>query len=225
MAGDVGSYHRIRLLAESGLGKSTLFIAMEHQIASKFGDLVPLRLVAGPASCSRDDLGRWNRLPLLSDFDWNQPVDVVLAELAERLLGDFVGDRHERELWLQTAISRGDIIFLLDAIDQTDRLLKLDRFFNSDGIRFCPALLSGRPETLRTRQTAYAGVEWLTLWVDPFDDTRIVRFWDDAPMMERLLRDTGWTPLREVPILLSQMKQLALNGLLQDLPNREAVHE
>ena len=224
LLGKLEKSKRLRLLAESGLGKSTLLIEAEYLIATADNSIIPLRLGAGPAACSRDDLGRWTRLPLLSDFDWQAKPSDLLAELAERLLGEILTDRAERTEWFERAVARGEVVYLLDSLDQTDGVLKLDKFANADGARLCPVLLSARPETRRTKSQSYAGIDWQTLWVDPFDEARIRRFWGDAPLLEKLLGETDWAPLREVPVLLQQMKRLALNGLLENLPNREAVY-
>lgn len=228
LLGQLDGTERLRLLAESGLGKSTLLIEAEHLIASNADSRIPLRLGAGPASCSKDDLGRWTRLPLLSDFDWQKNTPDLLSDLAERLLGHILPVGSERTEWFQQAVDRGEVVFLLDSLDQTDKALKFDKFSKADGVRKCPLLLSARPETRRTKSQGYAGINWQTLWVDPFDDGRIRKFWCDDPLLVRLvvrlLRETDWKPLREVPVLLQQMKRLAQKGLLENLPNREAVY-
>tara|TARA_R110002111_G_scaffold260867_1_gene332909 strand:- start:16584 stop:20630 length:4047 start_codon:yes stop_codon:yes gene_type:complete len=225
LTGNLGKNKRICILAESGLGKSTMLIDAEYQIASqKGGNRMPLRLGAGPASCSRDGLGRWNRLPLLSDFDWSLKKEKLLHDLGEQLLGEIIPEEEKRDSWLETAVDRGDVVFLLDALDQTDEDLKLGHFLKADGVRDCPVILSGRPETERRKAHIYIETTWRTLWVDPFDESRIKNFWEEAPFLDQLLRTEEWEALRNVPILLQQMKRLALSGELADLKNREDVY-
>jgi hypothetical protein len=62
--------------------------------------------------------------------------------------------------------------------------------------------------------------------VDPFDETRIREFWHDAPLLDlELLKNADWEPLRQVPVLLQQMKKLATSRICwNDLTNREAVY-
>jgi len=251
LRGNLGEKNRVRLLAESGLGKSTMLIEAEHLIASTPGSLVPLRLGAGPACTSHDDRGRWNRLPLLSDFDWSQRRDDLLDQLAERLLGEVIEDGSLRSAWIREAVARGEVVFLLDSLDQTedrkDGKFKLDRFLKSAGVRNCPVLLSMRPEARFSKSSSQAGITWRTLWLDSFNRERIRRYWGETPLLERLLNDEwaalrevplilrlnargaggqnpDWAALREVPILLQQMKRLAEWGELENLPNREAIY-
>ena len=222
--GTLHQHTRTRILAESGLGKSTLFIHAEHVIASRPDDRIPLRVGAGPKENTQDDLGGWTRLPLLSAFDWQSKRDTLLADLATQLLGEVIKDEAERSAWIHEAVARHDVVFLLDSLDQTEGRLQLATFFNKDGARDCPVLLSARPTTRRAQSADYAGITWHTLWVDPFDEERIRQFWETALLLDRLLKTNEWKPLREVPVLLQQMKRLARAGLLQDLRNREAVY-
>ncbi|MFM8724757.1 MAG: hypothetical protein ACKON9_06500, partial [Planctomycetaceae bacterium] len=218
---------RLRLLAESGLGKSTLLIKAEHLIASAPDARIPLRLGAGPKMSVRDDNNRWVRLPLLSDFQWDKPLRELLDDFAEQLLGDLLPDDEpaaSRSAWLQQAVQRGEVVFLLDSLDQTNGVVRLSKFLQSDGVRKCSVLLSARPETTRTKKQSYDQIPWRTIWVDPFDDKRIRKFWKDTPLLQKLLESDDWAPLRQVPVLLQQMKKLALAGKLENLPNREAVY-
>ncbi|MBS0202899.1 MAG: SUMF1/EgtB/PvdO family nonheme iron enzyme [Planctomycetes bacterium] len=220
---DVGT--RTRLLGESGLGKSTILIDAETSVAGLPDNRIPIRLGAGPACCARDGLNRWVRLPLLSDFHWDGDASVFMEQLAERLFGEYLPDRQERNAFIAEVVRRGDACFLFDAIDQTDGTLKLAKFLKSDGIRNCPVLLSGRPETQQTKTDSFAEVTWDTVWMDPFDDERIRKFWGAAPLLDRLLENQDWEALRTVPVLLQQMRRLALAGHLENLPNREAVYD
>ncbi|MEY3229091.1 MAG: hypothetical protein RLZZ536_3710, partial [Planctomycetota bacterium] len=227
LQGQLPGSRRLCLLAESGLGKSTLLIEAERVIAAAPDSRIPLRLGAGPRAAVRDDNNRWVRLPLLSDFQWDKPLADLLADFAEQLLGDLLPDEPAttRSAWLQQAVERGEVVFLLDSLDQTTGMVRLAKFLQSDGVRKCSVLLSARPETRRTQKSqAYDQIPWRTVWVDPFDEKRIRRFWDDAPLLDKLLESDDWVPLRQVPVLLQQMKKLAQAGLLENLPNREAVY-
>jgi formylglycine-generating enzyme required for sulfatase activity len=96
----------------------------------------------------------------------------------------------------------------------------------AEGIRKCAVLLSARPETRFTKKReSYEGIDWRTVWVDPFDRDRVTEFWHDAPFRDRLLNEKDWEPLRQVPVLLQQMKKIAIRGQLDKLQNREAVYD
>ncbi len=215
---------RIMILAPSGLGKSTLLLEAESLIASEPGCRVPLRLGAGPRELSRNEPGTVIQLPSLSDFSWSNAPQELLNELAERLLGSILEDKQTREAWFDAAVRRGDIVFLLDGLDQTsERELTLERFLNADGVRNCVALLSGRPEVRLTRSKHYRGIDWTVFWVEPFDSARILQFWEDAPRLAELMQRKGWEALRSVPVLLTQMKRLMQRS--DELRNREAVYD
>ncbi len=225
LRGNLGQQNRVRLLGESGLGKSTMLIEAEHLIASSPDSLVPLRLGAGPADTGRDDLGRWIRLPLLSDFDWSMKQEDLFDELAGRLLGDVIEDRTVRTAWLHEAVGRGEVVFLLDSLDQTKGELDLSSFVKSDGVRKCPVLLSMRPAARFSQSWKDAGGAWRTYWMEPFDEHRIRQYWGHTPGLWNLLSKKDWAAVREVPILLQQMKILAENGELDNVPNREALYD
>ncbi|MFN9826265.1 MAG: hypothetical protein ACK58J_19145, partial [Planctomyces sp.] len=103
LRGQLGESGRVRLLAESGLGKSTLLIEAEYLIASADDSRIPLRLGAGPKELSKHDSQDIVPLPLLSDFDWQQKPAALLAKIAEQLLGEILHDSKERTAWIRQA--------------------------------------------------------------------------------------------------------------------------
>ena len=226
--------NRIAILAKSGFGKSTLLMGVQSAIASAPGDLVPLRLGACPTVAGRNELEKEIRPPLLSGVVWNSDRDEVLSHLAKELLGnlklcDVAGhplglQPTERNDWLSNCADRGEIVFLLDALDQTHgEMDTLRKFLNEDGIRDCPVLLTGRPETVTTKEMGYQGVDWKLVQLDVFNDDGIRAYCGNATAA-RLLAKREWRPLIEVPILLKQMKELAEAGKLEGLKNLEAVY-
>ena len=115
-------------LAESGQGKSALLLEAKLLIPREPGSRIPLRLGAGPLSVRTD--GSQVRLPLLSDFNWQQPHQ-LLAELAEQLLGDVLAEPEIRKAWFKRAVDRGEVVFLPDSLDQTDGDVKLRMFWQN----------------------------------------------------------------------------------------------
>ena len=124
-------HNRVRLLADSGLGKSILLVYCEQQIAILDDDRIPLRLGAGPLpqvevnGAAGERHGERLQLPLLSEVNWADEPQQVLRSLASRLLhclmpeGEDV-DEEELGQWFAQLVRRGEVVFLLDAIDQTD---------------------------------------------------------------------------------------------------------
>jgi formylglycine-generating enzyme required for sulfatase activity len=228
LRGQLGGSGRARLLAESGLGKSTLLIEAEYLIASGDDSRIPLRLGAGPKEVSSSNSQSVVPLVLLSRFDWEQKPEELLAQFSELVFGAFLPDEaaEARFKWLQQAVNRGEVVFLLDSLDQTRGEPRFFPFLQTEGIRKCAVLLSARPETRFTKKSeSYEGIDWRTVWVDPFDRDRVTEFWGDAPFRDRLLNEKDWEPLRQVPVLLQQMKKIAIRGQLDKLQNREAVYD
>jgi hypothetical protein len=101
---------------------------------------------------------------LLSDFDWQQNPAALLAKFAEQLLGEILHDSRERTAWIRQAASRGEIVFLLDSLDQTRRNKKSDpevqfaSFLRSDTGRKCPVLVTMCRKQRRQKKKAGAAL-------------------------------------------------------------------
>ncbi|WP_417385640.1 SUMF1/EgtB/PvdO family nonheme iron enzyme [Gimesia sp.] len=241
---------RNRILAESGLGKSTMLIKAEELIASTEGDRIPLRIGAGPMSLATDDSGDLLRLPALSDFKWDikpSELEDFLSLLAQRLFSDLISDKTERDQWICEAVQRGNVVFLFDALDQTSEAPRFQNFLTCDGVNRCPVIITGRPETRQLKWASYdQQYDWdqHTYFAEPFDKVQVGEFWgythvpiqllvsfescqiteNPRSRIELLYESADWEALLKVPLLLTQIKKLAEEEKLADLRNREAVY-
>ena len=226
---------RIVLFADSGFGKSTILVELESSLSQRCDGSISIRLGAGFRDFRR---GRLSRLPLLSEEFFAGSVADVLRLMVERLIPSGLRKRYEvGELveWLKHLVERGQVTFLLDALDQTRcEQSNLGQFLLS--VEQCPTIVTGRPETTQTQSAFYAfqKSDWESLWVDGFGPSQIRRYCTRglAPdeteagndLAESLLRDKHWRPLLRPPILAEQMKQLAQENQLSDLWTREGVY-
>jgi hypothetical protein len=80
------------LLAESGLGKSTLLIEAEHLIASADDSRIPLRLAPDRQEAVRDDTTHWvsYRYHCCQISIGSRILAALLAKFAEQLLGEIL---------------------------------------------------------------------------------------------------------------------------------------
>ncbi len=95
--------NRVRIVGDSGMGKTSLLHYCEVQIAKADEGRLPLRVDG------------------LSGYDWKRSRNEVLQAMAERLLhGCLPGDvpAKERDAWLaalKQRVDEGNVVFLLDA--------------------------------------------------------------------------------------------------------------
>ncbi|HEY2252710.1 MAG TPA: hypothetical protein VGH74_16665, partial [Planctomycetaceae bacterium] len=203
----------------------------------------PLRMGAGFADVP-EGANEPNRLPILSQDLFAGKRDDVLERFVEQLvvplLKDSTGlDTNPTELlkWLQLAVERGDVVFLLDAVDQTDHdQSHLAMFLGAGGVLSCPAIVSGRSQTDRTHPNTWKrqAADWDTIQSAGFGRKQIEEYCTlglegDArvrgvQIAERLLSRKVWRPLLATPLLAEQMKELALCDELGQLKNRESVY-
>ncbi len=181
----------VRILAPSGLGKSTLLLHCQREIA-KVGD---------------------GRLPILikpiSDFTWeststNLADHPVVVRLARKFNSGHDGfSVAEYRAWLARLIENGEVVWLLDALRQTrsiegsrahrvamvfgllDALRQtssmegLAAFFRTGTgeVTRCPVILIGRPYVAQSGgiADAFSG-DWKTLRLEPIDRKRQAQF-------------------------------------------------
>ncbi len=233
---------RIRLFADSGLGKSIQLLICEQKIAATSDESIPIRL----GKTDKDSLN-------LSAIRWTDDPDAVLRNLLRKCVEDHLPeeDRLVAEDWFRDQVRRGRVVFLLDALDQSKGDLEgLGSFLNCALLDSCPVILAGRPETRFGKSEAFEGLSddaWSTLRVLPFGRRQQDRFFgtrlspdlipeDDEPESWKSnyaeeLRRHQWKDLLGVPLLLRFLKDLALGGdgvsgkRLQDLTNRYVIYQ
>ncbi len=228
--------NRVRLFADSGLGKSMFILYCEYRIAASDNGLLPLRL------------GRTTGLDSsLGDITWNGNPDGVLDALADRLKspvkqylemartdGGNTSALRQKELdisqedvrtWFRWMVKQGKVVFLLDALDQvSDGVPGLGAFLGSGDRTECPVIMTGRPEVLRGRKEAFMdNLHWRTLELQPFNDKRQKRYLGE--LADELIsgsdevdwqsdadeiRRHQWKDLLETPLLLQMLKQIAV---------------
>ena len=214
--------NRVRLFADSGMGKTTLLLHCEQQIAAAQDGRLPLRV------------------DRLSEFQWRESPNSVLRNLFEKQLARYLPDDVATDdglTWFQSLIKHGKVVFLLDALDQArDKLDGLSTFLRSARVANCPVLMTGRPETKRTRSGVWRDASWDTLCVDPFDEPRQREFLgsladdllpssDESCLSATHRRKEQWADLLNVPLLLRLMRDLAASGELEGLSNRLEVYQ
>lgn len=236
------SENRVVILADSGMGKSMLLVDFQARIARERPGVLPVRLGAGPLVIEgRDEL---SRLPLLSDISWSQATPQVLATLASRLFPrEFLPsdvEALERDEWFAWLVNRGDVVFLLDAADQSQSELRdLAAFLQSAEIIDCPTIVTGRPEIRQTKGLLDTAA-WDELWCDAFTRSQIALYLDHGGRQlsgqlmtteaekdedkKSYIRKKQWAHLLPIPILLRQIMQLAQRGELNGLKNRFTVY-
>jgi formylglycine-generating enzyme required for sulfatase activity len=228
---------RMQLFADSGFGKSTLLVELEGTIAGSNGPRVPIRVGAGFADIP-PGADEPLHLPLLDDELFRGSRQQVVENLIQRL--DWFADTdmdatsrdpqtHEEDLyaWLLRKVEYGEVVFLLDAADQTSEqpkgvaaLLK--------ACRNCAAIVSGRPETKSTKDQLWGEEAWQTLYARGFVQDEWRRYFmagapSDADPEERaneIWENEDWQPLVRPPLLAEQVKKLDREGRLNDSMSR-----
>lgn len=232
---------RIRLFADSGLGKSIQLLICDQQIAKSQREVIPVRL----GKTDKDSVN-------LSAIHWNEDPDVILRNILKRCVLKHVSldDQSHAERWFFSLVNHGKVVFLLDALDQSREALNgLGSFLNSARLRACPVILAGRPETRFSRSEAFEDLneqEWTTLKVLPFGLSEQTQFLGARlaqqliPRQEQLSSNEGdadeirrhlWKDLLGVPLLLRFLKDLAgvkpVRGgkRLHDYRNRYEIYQ
>ena len=234
--------NRVRIFADSGLGKSMFILRCEAAIAQSGLNLLPLRI----GRCTGND-GSIAEITRTGTGDVLQVSD-RLADLpsvtqasdafaCEQPLPNWVISSEQRKEWLRWMIKHGRVVFLLDAVDQIDDSINgLGMFLGSGDVSKCPVIITGRPESLEGREQAWYGNDWKTLRLKPFDQERQRKYLCDSlsdeliPTTEQVnwntkpdeLRRHQWKDLLEVPLLLSLLKQLATSP--EETQSLKSIH-
>ncbi|NQU11572.1 SUMF1/EgtB/PvdO family nonheme iron enzyme, partial [bacterium] len=227
---------RFVVLAESGMGKSTLLWDCLKAVAEGESQRVAVLV--------RD----W------SDIPWAD-TDGALRELVRRCLtGCFeeardADPRHEIEdrcTWFRRQLHQGNVVLLLDAVDQTEEDFAFGPvagFLASDEVRRCVAIVTGREHVLSTRSNLFDEQTWQILRLEGFQTEGVAQ--KDlrgylGNVADALLIGPGtmtfhytdedrrkqqWEDLLRVPLLARLLRVLARRGELQGLKNRESVYE
>jgi formylglycine-generating enzyme required for sulfatase activity len=218
--------NRFWVCAESGLGKSVFILYCQRSIAKRDQGLVPIRL----GRTAGNDFG----LSAIPSWQELSPEKIVaLPEVTVFLDAAFPKDSpqklsaDERLRWFKWLWEHGRVVFLLDALDQTDRDMQdLGHFLQSGQTRECVAIMTGRPESLTNQAKAFRGnIPWINLRLMPFDRERQAKYLGSElaealiPPEEKVdyeisrdpdaLRRHHWKELLEVPLLLKLLKDLA----------------
>jgi hypothetical protein len=221
---------RIGLFADSGLGKSTLLVALARNIAGGDEDRVPVLL------------GKVEESSLnLSEIDWKwQPCEKLRDLCLSRHIPDKF--RTEASLWFRDLCRSGRAVFLFDALDQSRTSLEgMAGFLNGDDARCCPAIVTGRPESRAGRPEVFEGLQdndWRTLKVLPFGRQEQQRFLGatlsailltegeeiaDVMRNRQDLHRHQWKDLLGIPFLLRLLKTLATRSGASEVSPRQAI--
>ncbi|MCA9150473.1 MAG: SUMF1/EgtB/PvdO family nonheme iron enzyme [Planctomycetales bacterium] len=221
--------NRVRIFADSGMGKSIYMLHCQRQIARSSDLFLPLRIGRTTENDAALNI-RWNEGDLPKKLVELPSVSRAFDEIAR----DFdnidrvtVPDRVE---WFRSVLRQGRVVFLIDALDQIDEAVTgLGTFLGSADVRHCPVIMTGRWESLRNRPQAFQdNLPWRTLRMMPFDRDRQIEYLGDDLADELLLpedeievqwntnseslRRHQWKDLLETPLLLNLIKQLATTG-------------
>jgi hypothetical protein len=224
------SCKRIWMCAESGLGKSTFIIECQKTIAESNSILIPIRFGRTKGNdFPLSVVGSWENfgaVQLLEKFDISDHLNAAYPEGSLNSLS-----YEDRLKWLQWAWKNGAIVFLLDALDQTDREMQdLGFFLQSASVRHLSVMVTGRPETQVIQPRFFRGNDkWRKLILLPFDEERQREYLGEK-LSESLIPSTyddHWTTtgdenerrrrhlhgLLGVPLVLNFIKELAVRDV------------
>jgi formylglycine-generating enzyme required for sulfatase activity len=234
--------NRVRIFADSGLGKSTWILQSQYHTARPQSIYMPFRLGRTTGEDSPLDL-RWNEGDVVAKLLENHKSlnDAFEAFEREQPTANSISIE-DRLDWFRSMLRKGRVVLLIDALDQvvTDTA-GMGSFLASTHVRECPVILTGRPEAALNRAQAFVKNQWRTLKMMPFDRPRQVRYLGGDLANQLLLDDSEsenqWNPspndlwkhqikdLVEVPLLLSMIKRLAKKGGLTNIHNRYDLYQ
>lgn len=216
---------RLRFFGESGIGKSTFLKYCQQQIAAADTGQVPVLLTALSAWAIGDE--RAFERKLVGHFAELFAADSHHPPYERRTIRDWV-----RRLWYR----EGKLVFLLDALDQTDARTQagLHGWLHREigGFRRCRVYLTGR---LAMRQAGVfaptrSASAWDTFLLRPFTDLQVKQFFGESlAAYFRLFfpgdsADGGPSPVR-IPIVAALLKSVAASPRYRALTNRERIYQ
>ncbi len=194
---DVGQQARMRPLlitADSGIGKTTLLQKCAMDLANTSGHKIPVLLT---------DLSRYLKGGTRDSF----LKQVALREFT------WIEDKILRSDWLEQMSAKGNIVFMLDALDQTDSHWKhLDDVVTE--MPECHFVLTARPEAKTSRNEAFGTVDWDEVHLRPFDVSEVdVYLGKNATVLPGYRENLE---LFRIPLIASLAKEF-LDGLPEDI--------
>ncbi|MCA9170916.1 MAG: SUMF1/EgtB/PvdO family nonheme iron enzyme, partial [Planctomycetales bacterium] len=178
------------LWADSGIGKTTLLWRSMMAIATTPDERVPILLTQ------------------ISRYLQHENQRDLLQQICDLDLGAI--DRADRLAWLTRKVARAEIVFLVDALDQTSAHRdNIDAFARH--VSPCPILLTLRPEA---RQDLRANWERDEIEVLPFRDADARRYLEPyADLFFDRLRDSArdTDDVLKIPLILHLLRQMAID--------------
>jgi formylglycine-generating enzyme required for sulfatase activity len=233
--------NRVRIFADSGLGKSTWILQCQYHTARPESIYLPFRLGRTTGEDSALDL-RWNEGDVVAKLLENHKTlnDAFVCFEQEQPTANRISI-DDRKVWFRSMLRKGRVVLLIDALDQivTDTA-GMGTFLASTHVRECPVILTGRPEAALNRAQAFVNNQWRTLKMMPFDRPRQVKYLGrdlaNQLLLEHLESEINWLAgsedlwkhqikdLVEVPLLLSMIKRLAKSENAVDVGGLTSIH-
>ena len=196
---------RFQVVADSGIGKTSLLVYIADQICEADGGLVPIRIEHLSELLDRTTREHW--------------VDMAVANVATILGDSNSNDRDVLKDWLTRKVNHGQVVWLLDALDQTSAHRERMTSFVKEFPR-CPVVLTMRPDSESEfgRQITDSATRWTVLDLLPFsrEDSQAYMgeyadlFFNRLPITDR--RDDSKENLLTIPLLLHLLKELAVRS-------------
>lgn len=214
---------RLRFFADSGVGKTTFLIYCQQRIATAPHDRVPILL------------------PDLSEVPWAASEEEFYQKLANRCKAFLPGEEPAKIAeWLKRLREKGKLVFLLDALDQTDDepLRQMHGWLQgAGGVQDCPVYVTGRPWTQSSTVFDATGQHqpWKTVTIGLLDRDQVGTF-VGKEVADRL-REVFPEPAKgdsqfpadddvlRVPMVLSLLKNIAPVVGSEVLKNRERIYQ
>ncbi|MBL8826938.1 MAG: SUMF1/EgtB/PvdO family nonheme iron enzyme, partial [Planctomycetaceae bacterium] len=232
--GDFAAFNnRIYLEADSGFGKSTFLLHLEHTLSRpNSGPLLPLRYGAGPKAWDERNqqpifLPALSTLELASDLRALMHGPLLTATLLPLLPSNTPeATKHD---WIDWCQRRNLFVFLFDALDQTTQELA-NLGTHLDSLPDSPAILSGRPRSQATQHAMFATIAWQPVYLKGLQVEQVQKYlgkerveqhedwfddWDEPGHL--------WRPILEVPAVLRMIRELPIDQTA-NLKNREQVY-
>lgn len=225
----------LRIVAESGMGKSTLLAWCEHTVNAGSDDRIAIRvehlvdiMSATTAAEFREQVfSEGFRQQLLSALESSYPA---LA----------LPDHNELLNWLKSKAERGEVVWLLDALDQMSEHRSNVRRFVAEFPR-CPVVLTMRPESVSDFDTDMSaqGIQWLTADLQKFTEADARTYLGNAAyeffgnrLPKTRDKESADNHVLEIPLLLRLLRDLiqdqndvrALENL-PELKNRYSIYD